>query len=78
METMLLSLQQQVAALTSAVILMAQNKGERLTTVQVVERVGRCRQTITAMVRRGDFPEPCNDGRWLLCEILEWEARKSS
>lgn len=69
-------LQQQVAALTSAVQLMARIKGERLTTAQVVERIGRTRQTITSMVRRGEFPEPCKDGRWLLADILEWESDK--
>ena len=37
------TLQQQVAALTSAVQLMARIKGERLTTAQVVERIGRTR-----------------------------------
>jgi len=63
-------------ALTSAVLLMAQHKGARLTSAQVVERVGRTRQTITNMVRRGDFPEPCTDGRWLLSDILEWEAKR--
>ncbi|TDS84140.1 helix-turn-helix transcriptional regulator [Comamonas sediminis] len=67
-----------VAQATDAVILMAQNKGDRLSTVQVTERVGRCRQTVMAMVRRGDFPEPCNDGRWLLAEVLEWESKKKA
>lgn len=67
---------QRIDALTSAVILMAQQRGARLTSAQVVERVGRTRQTITSMVRRGDFPEPCADGKWLLSEIIEWEAKK--
>ena len=71
-------LEQEVARLTSAVIMMAQAKGDRLTTAQVSERVGRCRQTIMAMVRRGDFPEPCNDGRWLLADVLEWESKKKA
>ena len=70
------TLQQQVAALTSAVQLMARIKGERLTTAQVVERIGRTRQTIATMVRRGDFPPPCKDGHWLLSEIMEWEEKK--
>ena len=69
-------LQQQVAALTSAVQLLARVKGERLTTAQVVERIGRTRQTIATMVRRGDFPPPCKDGHWLLSEIMEWEEKK--
>ena len=71
-------LKKEVSRLTDAVIMMAQAKGDRLTTAQVTERVGRCRQTIMAMVRRGDFPEPCNDGRWLLAEVLEWESRKKA
>ena len=45
-------LQQQVAALTSAVQLLARVKGERLTTAQVVERIGRTRQTIATLVRQ--------------------------
>lgn len=69
---------QKVDRLTEAVIMMAQSKGERLTTAQVTERVGRCRQTIMNMVRRGDFPEPCNDGKWLLADVLEWEAKKKA
>lgn len=71
-------LEQQVDRLTSAIILMAQTKGERMTTAQVTERVGRCRQTIMNMVRRGDFPEPCNDGKWLLADVLAWEAKKKA
>ena len=71
------TLQQQVAALTSAVQLMARIKGERLTTAQVVERIGRTRQTIAAMVRRGEFPPPCKDGHWLLADVLEWESGKA-
>ena len=67
-------LQQQVAALTSAVQLLARVKGERLTTAQAVERIGRTRQTIATMVRRGDFPPPCKDGHWLLADVLEWES----
>lgn len=76
--TTLEKLEQEVSRLTSAVILMAQAKGERLTTAQVTERIGRCRQTVMAMVRRGDFPEPCNDGKWLLSDVLEWESKKQA
>lgn len=47
-----------------------------LTSTQVCERIGRTRQTIMAMVRRGDFPSPCKDGRWLLSEVMEWEESK--
>ena len=76
MQATIESLQQQLAALTSAVIMMAQSHGKRLTSAQVCERVGRTRQTITSMVRRGDFPEPCKDGHWLLADIINWENRR--
>lgn len=76
MEAELEALRNQVNALTNAVTLMARVKGERLTTVQVEERIGRTRQTIMKMVRHGDFPEPCTDGRWLLSDILEYESAK--
>lgn len=76
MEAELQALRAEVGALKEAVTLMARIKGERLTTAQVEERIGRTRQTIMAMVRRGDFPAPCKDGRWLLSDILEWEADK--
>jgi predicted DNA-binding transcriptional regulator AlpA len=68
---------ERIDQLTKAVTLMAQQQGARLTSAQVCERIGRTRQTITSMVRRGDFPEPCKDGRWLLADILEWEAEKT-
>lgn len=74
--TELQALKEEVSALKEAVMLLARVKGERLTTAQVEERIGRTRQTITAMVRRGDFPSPCKDGRWLLSDILEWEEGK--
>ncbi|MEG2582480.1 helix-turn-helix transcriptional regulator [Comamonas sp.] len=76
MEAELEALRNQVNALTNAVTLMARVKGERLTTIQVEERIGRTRQTIMKMVRHGDFPEPCTDGRWLLSDILEYESAK--
>lgn len=76
--TTLEAINQKMDLMLDAIKLMAQSKGARLTTAQVTERVGRCRQTIMAMVRRGDFPEPCNDGRWLLADVLEWESKKKA
>ena len=67
---------EELSQLRSAVMLMARQKGTRLTRAQVCERIGRCSKTLTVMVRRGDFPSPADDGRWLLSEILEWESRR--
>ena len=54
-------LQQQVAALTSAVQLMARIKGERLTTAQVVERIGRTRHATGGQALPGHRPR-CHTG----------------
>lgn len=78
MKSELEALREEVGSLREAVKLLARIKGERLTTAQVEERIGRTRQTIMAMVRRGDFPSPCKDGRWLLADVLEWEAKKKT
>jgi len=76
MKSELEALREEVGSLREAVKLLARIKGERLTSPQVCERIGRTRQTIMAMVRRGDFPSPCKDGRWLLSEVMEWEESK--
>jgi predicted DNA-binding transcriptional regulator AlpA len=76
MQTDLQALREEVSALKDVVHLLVRVKGERLTTTQVEERIGRTRQTIMKMVRHGDFPEPCTDGRWLLSDILEYESAK--
>jgi predicted DNA-binding transcriptional regulator AlpA len=70
------ALREEVCGLKEAVMLLARIKGGRLSSSQLVERVGRTRQTIMSMVRRGDFPAPCKDGHWLLEEVMEWEKSK--
>lgn len=76
MSTEIQELKNEVSQLKEAIIFMARNKGESLTSTEVVARVGRTRQTITSMIRRGKFPTPRADGRWLLADIMEWENSK--
>lgn len=68
----------QVAILSNALVHMARTNGDRLTRAQVCQRRDVCSKTLTAMVRRGDFPTPGTDGRWLLAEVVEWEAREAA
>lgn len=62
--------------LRSAVATMARQQGARLTRAEVCERLGVHRNTLRTYVDSKGFPTPGRDGKWLLAEILEWEARK--
>ena len=63
-----------VGRLTDTVLQLTRTQGARLSRKQVCERLDVCSKTLTAMVRRKDFPEPATDGQWLLAEVVEWEA----
>lgn len=49
--------------------------GPRLTREQVCLRLDISRNTLTRRLEQGQYPRPGKDGKWLLSEILEWEAR---
>ena len=63
-------------SLTSALAVMARNTGARLTRAEVCDRLRIHRNTLAGLIADKDFPTPTADGKWLLAEILEWEARK--
>ena len=65
-----------VASLTDTVMQLTRTQGARLSRKQVCERLDVCSKTLTAMLRRGDVPEPCADGQWLLADLVEWEQRQ--
>lgn len=64
------------AALTSAVLFMAQTLGTRLTTGQMCERYQVCSKTLLARAKAGKLPKPAIDGKWLLSELIEMEAQR--
>lgn len=68
--------QSEIEILASAVILMAQSLGTRLTTGQMCERYQVCSKTLLARAKAGKLPKPTNDGKWLLSELIEMEARR--
>ena len=74
--TELEALRSQIEALTKAVVHLAQQHGARMTRHEMCERLGVCSKTLTARVRNGGVPSPCADGKWLLSEIVEWEAMR--
>jgi hypothetical protein len=63
-------------SLTSAVLLMARRHGTRLSRAEMCERLGVCGKTLTERVRAGKAPTPGADGKWLLSEVVEWEAQR--
>lgn len=65
---------ERIELLTSAVLLMAKNNGTRLSRADMCERLGVCSKTLTERVRQRKVPTPGKDGKWLLSEIVEWEA----
>ena len=62
--------------LTAAVKLLAAANGTRLTQAQLCARLGMHRNTLAKLRTRPDFPTPDVTGKWLLSEVIEWEARR--
>ena len=63
-------------ALTASFAHLARLMGARLTRAEVCERLGVHRNTLRAYILDKGFPKPGKDGKWLLAEVVEWEARK--
>lgn len=60
--------------MASAMQLLAQALGTRLTREQLAQRLGIHRNTLRLRLQQDTrFPRPGSDGRWLLSEIVEWE-----
>lgn len=63
-------------ALTAAVANLAKIHGARLTRAEVCARLGIHRNTLRAYLESRGFPSPGRDGKWLLSEVIEWEAQR--
>lgn len=70
------AIMQRLDALTTALAVLARATGSRLTRADVCERLGIHRNTLRNYIADKGFPTPGRDGKWLLSEVLEWEARK--
>jgi predicted DNA-binding transcriptional regulator AlpA len=62
--------------LTASFANLARLMGARLSRAEVLERLGIHRNTLRTYISDKGFPTPGKDGKWLLAEVLEWEARK--
>lgn len=63
-------------ALTQGFAKLARLMGARLTRQEVCDRLGVHRNTLRSYILDKGFPKPGKDGKWLLAEVVEWEARK--
>jgi predicted DNA-binding transcriptional regulator AlpA len=70
------ALAQRLDTMTQALAQLARLMGARLTRQEVLERLGIHRNTLRTYILDKGFPKPGKDGKWLLAEVVEWEARK--
>lgn len=70
------ALTERLDVLTQGFAHLARLMGARLTRSEVCERLGVHRNTLRAYIADRGFPKPGKDGKWLLAEVVEWEARK--
>lgn len=69
-------LESRIDALTNAVATLAHKEGTRLDRYDVCYRLGVHRNTLRDKIRNGSFPAPGDDGKWLLADVVEWEAKR--
>lgn len=64
----------ELKALRGAVTELVRLHGVRLTRSEMLTRLRVSDKTLRERVRLGKYPAPGKDGKWLLTEIIEWEA----
>lgn len=69
-------LAERLDSLTAGFANLARLMGARLTRQEVCDRIGVHRNTLRTYILEKGFPKPGKDGKWLLAEVIEWEARK--
>ena len=66
----------ELRSLRQTVLTLCKYIGPHLTREQVCTRLGVSRNTLARRIEAGQFPRPGSDGKWLLAEIVEHEARE--
>lgn len=62
--------------LREQVAMLCRMQGKMLTRKQMLERYDVCNSTLNKRVAAGQLPTPGSDGRWLVAEVIEFEARR--
>jgi len=74
-ETTIEGLRQDVRSLQSTIAVLCSQMGARLSREQMCDRYQISRNTLATRVKAGSIPRPGADGKWLLSELVEFEAR---
>ena len=56
--------------------MLCRMQGKMLTRKQMLERYDVCNSTLNKRVAAGQLPTPGSDGRWLVAEVFEYEAKR--
>ena len=67
----------ELRSLRETVLTLMRYVGPRLSREQICTRLSITRTTLTRRVATGQFLRPMADGKWLLSEVVEWEARNT-
>lgn len=67
---------QRIDALTSAVCMLAQSHGTRLSKADLADRMGVHRNTLRMRMSGKDFPKAGPDGKWALADVIAWEQNR--
>ena len=62
--------------LREQVAMLCRMQGKMLTRKEMLERYDVCNSTLNKRVAAGQLPTPGSDGRWLVAEVFEFEARR--
>ena len=63
-------------ALSTLAEVLAKDHGALLTRAQVCEHMKVSRATLARYEQRSDFPRPTKRGKFLMADVVEWEARR--
>ena len=62
--------------LTETVLMLCRMQGKTLTRQEMLKRYGVCNSTLNKRIAAKQLPTPGTDGRWLVAEVFEYEARR--
>ena len=51
--------------------------GTRLSREDMCNRLKTCRKTLQTRIKNGSVPRPLPDGKWLLADVMAWEAQSA-
>lgn len=67
----------ELRSLRQTLLTLCQYIGPHLSRDQMCKRYGVSRNTLARRIESGHVPRPGADGKWLLAEVVDWEARQS-